>query len=207
MAVPVESPTTELMVRSANTTDEAALTAVLTVAFSSDPLARWVYPQPHQYLAHAPDLIRAFAGKAFSHGSAYYLSGHLGAALWLPPGVQPDEDALVPLIQRTVSESRRADLFAVLERMGSWHPEEPHWYLPLIGVEPLHQGRGYGSALMRHALLVCDRGRIPAYLESSNPRNLPFYERHGFARLGTVQAGTSPQVFPMLCKPREEDEA
>jgi ribosomal protein S18 acetylase RimI-like enzyme len=86
--------------------------------------------------------------------------------------------------------------------MGSYHPEEPHWYLPLIGVDPLHQGRGCGSALMRHALLVCDRDKTLAYLESSNSRNIPLYERHGFESLGTIQVGTSPQVFPMLRKPR-----
>jgi len=40
------------------------------------------------------------------------------------------------------------------------------------------------------------------YLESSNPRNIPFYERLGFERLGAIQAGTFPQIVPMLRKPR-----
>jgi len=30
--------------------------------------------------------------------------------------------------------------------------EDPHWYLPLIGVDATKQGRGYDSALLRHAL-------------------------------------------------------
>ena len=55
---------------------------------------------------------------------------------------------------------------------------------------------------MRHALSRCDRDGTPAYLESSNPRNITLYERHGFERLGTVQVGTSPSIVPMLRRAR-----
>jgi hypothetical protein len=43
---------------------------------------------------------------------------------------------------------------------------------------------------------------VLAYLESSNLRNVPLYERHGFKVLGTIQAGGSPPITPMLRKPR-----
>jgi hypothetical protein len=55
---------------------------------------------------------------------------------------------------------------------------------------------------MRHALIPCDRDQIPAYLESSNPDNIPLYQQHGFELLGTIQAGASPPLFPMLRQPR-----
>jgi ribosomal protein S18 acetylase RimI-like enzyme len=71
-----------------------------------------------------------------------------------------------------------------------------------MGVDPFHQGKGFGSALMQHALTPCDRDRKLAYLESTNPKNIPLYERHGFELLGTIQVGTSPPLFPMLRKPR-----
>jgi ribosomal protein S18 acetylase RimI-like enzyme len=120
----------------------------------------------------------------------------------LPPDVHPEEDALITLLQRTASEPMRQDGFAVLEQMGCYHPREPHWYLPLIDVDPFQQGKGYDSALLQHALLPCDRDYTLAYLESSNPKNIPLYERHGFALLGIVQVGTSPPIFPMLRTPR-----
>ena len=55
---------------------------------------------------------------------------------------------------------------------------------------------------MRHATDICDRDGVLAYLESSNLRNVPLYERHGFEILGTIQAGGSPTITPMLRKPR-----
>ena len=86
--------------------------------------------------------------------------------------------------------------------MAKHHPREPHWYLPLIGVDPAHQGKGYGDALMANALERCDRDRAPAYLESTNPRNISLYRRHGFEPIGTIQAGSSPLLVPMLRRPR-----
>ena len=56
--------------------------------------------------------------------------------------------------------------------MSSYHPSEPHWYLPLIGVDPALHGKGYGSALMEYALIQCDRDQKVAYLESSNPKKI-----------------------------------
>jgi hypothetical protein len=55
---------------------------------------------------------------------------------------------------------------------------------------------------MEHALRRCDREGLPAYLESSNPRNIPLYQRHGFEVLGTIQLDASPPITPMLRAPR-----
>jgi ribosomal protein S18 acetylase RimI-like enzyme len=189
-------------IRTATTSDEASAIAVVVLAFGADPAARWTWPDPQQYLMHFPDFVKVLGGKAFAHAGAYCMDGHAGAALWLPPQVRPDEDALTALLQRTGSASAQKDLSAVFEQMARYHPQEPHWFLPFIGIDPSRQGNGYGAALMEHALVPCDRDRTLAYLESSNPKNIPFYERHGFELLGTIQVGASPPIFPMLRKPR-----
>ena len=190
------------IIKTATASDEAPAIAVVVLAFSADPAARWTWPDPNQYLMHFPSFVRAFGGKAFAHGSAYYVDGYAGAALWLPPEVRPDEDALITLLQRTVSAQVQKDVFAVFEQMGRYHPREPHWYLPLIGVDPPQQGKGHGAALLQHALIPCDRDHTLAYLESTNPKNIPLYERHGFELLDTIQVGASPPIFPMLRTPR-----
>jgi ribosomal protein S18 acetylase RimI-like enzyme len=190
------------IIKTATVSDEAPAIAVVVLAFSTDPAARWTWPDPNQYLRHFPGVVSVFGGNAFAHESAYYVDGYAGAALWLPPKVSPDEDALITLLKRTGSTQFQKDGVAVFEQMGRYHPQEPHWYLPLIGVDPFHQGKGYGTALMQHALIPCDRDQTLAYLESSNPKNIPLYERHGFELLGTIQVGTSPPIFPMLRTPR-----
>jgi ribosomal protein S18 acetylase RimI-like enzyme len=190
------------MIQTATRADEATVSSVLVLAFAADPMARWTWADPATYLAHWPAFVRAFGGKAFDRGSAHLAADRSGAALWLPPGVDPDEEAMGAIINRTAPAQLQGDIAALLQQMGRYHPSEPHWYLPLIGVDPARQGRGLGSALMRHALAACDRDRVPAYLEASNPQNTALYERHGFERLGTIQAGNSPPLFPMLRKPR-----
>jgi ribosomal protein S18 acetylase RimI-like enzyme len=134
-------------------------------------------------------------------GTAFGIDRFAGAALWLTPEVSPDEEALAGLIERTAPASIRQDAAGVFEQMASFHPQESHWYLPLIGVDPARQGQRLGDKLMAHALARCDADQFPAYLESSNPRNLPFYQRHGFEIIGKIQVGSSPTIVPMVRKP------
>jgi ribosomal protein S18 acetylase RimI-like enzyme len=179
--------------------------ATIVVAFAADPAARWSFPEPATYLAHFPAVVRAFGGQAFANGSGHQVENYAGAALWLLPGAAPDQDEMIAIVETAVPADRRSDVFAVFEQMGGYHPQEPHWYLPLIGVDPARQNRGLGSALLRHALALCDKAGLPAYLESSNPANIPLYERHGFVRLGAIQIGSSPSIVPMLRKSRWAD--
>lgn len=188
-------------VKTATPADADQCVATIVLAFSSDPAARWAFAEPETYFEIFPRFVRAFGGSAFDHGSAHCISG-CAAALWLPPGVEPDEETMVALIESAVAESEREAMFGVFEQMGAFHPQKPHWYLPLIGTDPAKQGKGHGSALLRHALAICDRDRLPAYLEASSPRNVPLYRRHGFEALGTIQVGNSPPITPMLRKPR-----
>jgi len=189
-------------ISSATPSDQQRAISTIVVAFSSDPVARWVLPEPHQYLTYFTEIVPLMAGGAFEHGSAYCAEDFVAASLWLPPGVHSDQEALGELAQRAVAERDQEKVFAFLEQMGIFHPTEPHWYLPLIGVDPVYQGRGYGSALLRHALQNCDGDKLPAYLEATSPSSRRLYERHGFEATGEIQVADSPPMWPMLRKPR-----
>jgi ribosomal protein S18 acetylase RimI-like enzyme len=168
--------------------------AVLVLAFTNDPVVRWKYPDPAQYLRLFPNFVRAFGGGALAQETARYVGHHVGVALWLPPGAELDHVA----IDASLPAGREAEIAAVFEELASYHPSEPHWYLPLIGVDPAYQRKGYGAALLEETLRRCDRDHIAAYLESTNPVNIALYQRHGFKLQGTVQVGSSPPLFPML---------
>jgi GNAT superfamily N-acetyltransferase len=116
----------------------------------------------------------------------------------LPPGAQADGDAIVSVLTETVDPVRHAETFAVLEHMDQAHPGFPHWYLPWLGVDPARQGGGLGSLLLGDCLQVVDRDHLPAYLETPNPRTIPFYERHGFAVTGEARGRECPPITSML---------
>lgn len=176
----------------------AAMHAIL-LSFAADPMMRWMVPETSDYIVTMPEIFQAFAGKAIESGSAYVSERGHAVALWLPPGAESDSDRMSAALQRVVPVERREDISAIFTEMNGYHPnDQPCWYLPLIGVDPATAHQGLGSALMRHALQVCDEAELPAYLDSSNPRNIPFYERLGFRVTGEIQHGTSPVIYPML---------
>jgi GNAT superfamily N-acetyltransferase len=184
------------------TTDEGRAIATLTIAFSSDPVARWVLPDAGRYLTYWPQFVSALAGNAFANGTADSIGDCGGVALWLPPDVGSDDEAMATIAAEAVPEPDQEEVFSVMGQMGEYHPAERHWYLPLVGVDVPKEGGGLGSALLRHAAQRCDRDGLPAYLEATNPRNKRLYAAHGFEELGVIQAGGSPPIWPMLRKPR-----
>ena len=187
-------PTT---VRSTQSLDSSTVVDVLALAFHQDPVARWFYPKTGDYLSAFPQFIRAFGGAAFSGQTAWTTDDLSGAALWHAPGVKGDDAALIRHLETSIDADRLGSVLALIEQMDQHHPVEPHWYLPMIGVDPQCQGRGHGSALLRHALAICDQDHLPVYLESSNPANLSLYHRHGFEISGAIHAGDSPPLFTM----------
>ncbi len=191
-----------LDVHAASDAERQAVIAVITLAIANDPMARWAFPDPAAYLAVMPEVAEALGGRSFEHRTAHLIPGGRAAAMWLPPGVDPDTERLEELAEQHARKDRFNDMMRVFEQMDAFHPIEPCWYLPLIGVDPAYQGQGYGSALLRYALDRCDREGIPAYVESSNSRTVSLYERHGFEIIGAIQEGTSPTLVPMLRRPR-----
>ncbi len=176
------SPSVEI--RSATLAEMPQTVSAIVAAFITDPIARFAWPSPHDHLNGMARAARAMGGASFEHLTAYVAPEFCGAALWLPPGVHPNGEALEAVFRETARPEHLDDLLATFEKMDQWHPEEPHWYLPLIGVEPNAQGSGLGVALMRYAVARCDQAGALAYLESSNPRNISLYERHGFEVMG-----------------------
>ncbi|GGD40937.1 GNAT family N-acetyltransferase [Pseudoxanthomonas indica] len=191
-----------IQIRSATPDEVPQAIAVIVAAFIQDPPARFAWPSPHDYLSTMPLATREFAGSSFTHGTAYVSADVRGAALWLPPGVEPDGESLDKMFRETAKREHLDDLLATFEQMEKSHPREAHWYLPQIGVDPNAQGHGIGAALMDHALARCDQEQALAYLEASKPQNIPFYERYGFEVISEIQIGSAPPVMPMLRRPR-----
>jgi GNAT superfamily N-acetyltransferase len=161
----MDLPTIEI----ASKADHDRAIATLLLGFSSDPLTRWFWPEAKDYLQSAP-VFDAFGGNAVEAGTAFVSAGFEGAALWLPPGIAPDEERMAEFLQKTVASEIVEDVFSVLEKMDECHPDEDVWYLPLVAVDPAHQGKGIGSALMKQPCNVVMKQAVPPIL------NLPIQE-------------------------------
>jgi ribosomal protein S18 acetylase RimI-like enzyme len=181
-----------------DTDDQASVFATLVSAFTDDPVERRLYPESQQYLEHFPEFLAAFGGRAFDAHTVWSLDEFSAVALWMPPGTEPDADAIGAVLTDTVAPEKHADTFSVLEQMDAAHPTYSHWYLPWFGVDVALQGRGLGARLIQECLRVVDVSHLPTYLETPNPRTISFYERHGFEVVGNARAGACPPITFMV---------
>lgn len=186
------------MLSAPDRTERARALGTLVSAFRDDPVERWLYPEDDQYDQHFEPFLAAFGGSAFDVGGAWRLGDFAAVALWLPPDAEPDGEGIVDILLGTVAPEKHADTLAVLERMDAAHPTYPHWYLPWFGVDAPQRGQGLGSRLMSACLETVDAAGLPAYLETPNPRTLPFYGRQGFEVTGVVEEGACPPITLML---------
>lgn len=186
----------------AATVDPGTAIPTLLLAFSADPVIRWLLPGTERYHAALGDFVLLAAGDAFGPRTVDVAYGGAGVAVWARPGTVTDDNGYAELFTRHVDPTRQADVIAWGEQLGSHQPAEPHWHLVALGVDPHRQGQGFGTTLLRRGLERCDRDGLPAYLLSGNPRNRPLYERHGFEVVDEVQVADAPPLWPMLREPR-----
>ncbi|MFE7799203.1 GNAT family N-acetyltransferase [Nocardia sp. NPDC057440] len=198
-------------VRSAHRTDVAPLSRTLARAFHDDPVMTWLWSREDK---RAYGLPRFFAAMTRHHhlaaggvDIAYDAAGAMaGVALWNRPGRWEhstlSELRMLPTLISGFGTRILAGK-AVGDTLARSHPCEPHWYLAAIGSDPQVRGAGYGRALMQHRLDQCDADQHPAYLESSHPDNVPYYERFGFEVVNRVAlADGGPTLWAMWRHPR-----
>ncbi len=170
-------------ITSAGADQADAAIAVLSDAFFDDPAMNWIMPRPDLYPRFFNEVVkRVYLPKGFVDLE----SEGRGAALWLPPGEvfePPRNLALLSLMARVLlscGPSFLRNLSALTAQMEAHHPRDDHYYLQFVGCGRAYQGQGVGSALLKAGTRRADEAGLPAYLESSNIRNVPLYQRHGF---------------------------
>ena len=167
--------------------DEREVGAVADlVARSFDHLAanHYLVADPAERLPRMREFFRIGTDHAANgHGEVVFTEDLTGAAVWFDrtrPSAEP-----VDYEQRLAAAGgdhlpRFLELDELLE---AHHPEEPHWHLAFLAVDPAYWGQGIGGTLMRHTLDRLDDDGVPAYLEATNDDNRRLYRSHGFADL------------------------
>lgn len=184
----------------------AQVAGVLAEAFAGDPLQAWLL----EGVAADERVAWRTAWWSFmvTHappGTELHVTGDgSGAACWHPPGAGQLPAEAVSEFRRMVGEmagERAPVVLASLARIARRAPAEPHWHLAAVGVVPDRRGEGLGARLLAPMLARCDRLGLPAYLESSNSRNLTLYERLGFATTGEVRTVDERVALTLMWRP------
>ena len=175
------------------TSDIDSAAGALARAFLDDPMVTWLLGSPYDHDAGPDGWIAEAAAGFFApcltagrrRGHTYLVNrgDRHAVGLWLPPETSTFTDAerddLIAAMLEHVGPEALERLGALGELVRSHHPDDrAHFYLFLLGADP--RGLGLGRSVMDPVLERCDDDALPAYLESSNQRNLAFYQRHGF---------------------------
>ncbi|HYI62059.1 MAG TPA: GNAT family N-acetyltransferase [Acidimicrobiales bacterium] len=195
-----------MQARLATTADIEHLGAALAAAFATDPVWGWVVGDADRWDRRAPAMFAAEVAAKRRYGHTYTTDDRGGAALWAPPGTWRGTAAeafrLAPPMLRLTGGAGARRGIGLLRATDRAHPKGDHWYLALLGTHPDHQGRGVASSALAPVLERCDLDGTGAYLESSNPANVPFYERHGFRVTDRVAPGGCPPLDLMWRDPQ-----
>jgi GNAT superfamily N-acetyltransferase len=186
-------------IKLANESNRNGVLSTIVLAFAADPFMRWMLPSADIYMKYYREMIEIFNGSTINSGTCLITADLEGAAMWLAPDVEPDEDAVRTLLEGALTPEKKGVFEEIFEKMGDFHPDDDDcWHLPTIGVDPGHQNKGVGSALMKHMTQKLDENGHLGYLESSNPKNISFYQRHGFEIMGEIQVADAPVIRPMI---------
>ena len=183
---------------------------VMGEAFLNDPMWKYLVPDEARRARVVSLSMNILVRYSLLYGEIYTTPALDGVACWLPPG------ETTPIFSRLVRIGiRSAPLqlgwtgfrryIAIENYCGEVHKRivsGMHRYLWGLGVKPSRQGLGIGGLLMQPVLARADADHLPCYLETTNEKNVPFYEKHGFKVVSDAEV---PQhglhVWSMLREP------
>jgi ribosomal protein S18 acetylase RimI-like enzyme len=165
--------------------DQAA--RVICQAFKDDPAGVYFTPYPRRRAYIFSWLARGGLKLGFKYGKIFTTPPVDGCAVWIRPGT-PDLSLwdlaklglFPPLLAGLAALRRFTTMMEVTSLAHQQFAPENHWYLFILAVSPALQGQGLGSRLIQPILERADAQSLPCYLETMNPRSLPFYDKHGF---------------------------
>ena len=183
----------------------AAIRAVLGQAYADDPLSAWIFPDASTRAEACAVWYGLFAETYARCAQVTWLADDDAACLWHTPDdpalTWPDFPTIAGVLNTLVGAAHAERVGNALHPISDLTPSEPHVYVNFLAVAPSKQGRGAGARAIAPALEAArDRG-LGVRLESTNPRNLPFYERLGFQRRAALQLGNGPRLVSLWRDP------
>jgi ribosomal protein S18 acetylase RimI-like enzyme len=181
--------------------------STLVDAFAGDPMTSHFFPRDCRRQPGLRRIFRIGLRNGQWYGRVDSLHEGRAVAIWL----RSDQAGmnLIRLLRTGViaaafalgwSSTRRIFRFLrSIEEVRLRSLPQPHWYLFNLAVSPERQSQGLGALLLRHGIARAEERGMPCFLETTNIRNVGFYEKHGFqlVREGRPSGG-GPLVWSLI---------
>lgn len=190
--------------------DVEYLSRVIAAAFHDLAATVWLVPDEKDREEIMPGFFElVYVQPALSQGGQLWCTAdRMAAAAWIR--INPDRP--VPLGEITTMEKRIAEVtgvycptfrrFDALLETAHAHHDQPHDYLGVLGVHPVAQKQGCGSALLRDHTTYLDQVGLPAYLEAAHDGLVGLYRRFGFDLTGhIIVLPSGDEMYPMWREP------
>ena len=142
------------------------------------------------------------------HNEVYTNLGHTVAALWIPPEQWDlnlfEQLKLLPKLCKIIGIKHLIKVLHVINLVQKQHPNTPHFYLQLIGVDPLTQNQGWARKALSPILNRSDQDQTPCYLETATPSHVGLYRHFGFEVIYHLQdlPYQAPEIWGMWREPK-----
>lgn len=195
--------------RVATSADGPAVRTLFARAYVDDPLLRWIFPDDATRLEATAAWLGVYVERYLRTGGAASErarvteagGGLTGAALWrwpddaFPGGELP---TTVGLLTALVGPAHAAAVGAAMAAESGARPTGPHAILHFLAVDAAHRGWGNARRLVDDGVARAQADGLPVLLETTNPVNVPIYERLGFAVHAEVTLGDDgPRLWVM----------
>ncbi|MFW9828010.1 MAG: GNAT family N-acetyltransferase [Candidatus Thorarchaeota archaeon] len=167
---------------------------MLSRAFQNDPLIRWQIPEINKRLMKIQNYWEFYLRIGLKYGKVYATSKDLeGIAIWRPPSTNISywnylTNGIIKFLFKFGIKNTKKITFvqAVKDSIRNIFMKGSYWYLQLIAVDPIHQGKGFASTLLKPMLNRIDKKNLPIWLETNLKKNVTFFDHFDFSTLEEI---------------------
>jgi ribosomal protein S18 acetylase RimI-like enzyme len=178
--------------------DKALILNILIQAFDANKSVNYTIKQDQHREKRIRKLMEYSFELCWEWGEIYLTTDKKGVVLMIYP--HNKEITLnsiwqdFKLVLGAIGISRVAQMVERESKIKKFHPKE-FIYLWYLGVDPQFQGKGIGSILLQDIINLGNKMKLPIYLETSNERNLLFFERFKFLKYQELNFGYTLHMY------------
>lgn len=171
------------MIRIQDRKNKKQIVALLTRAFDTNISVNKAVKHDHKRVTRIRRLMEYSFEMCLLNGEMYYSENNNAVVLFLKRH-HPKTTLFTIWLDLKLALGAigisRAAIVLKKNAIKKLYPQKDFMYLWYIGVDPEHQGKGAGRALMQEITALADERKQDIYLETSIENNLSFYSQCGF---------------------------